>query len=136
MPCRENAKAGTATSPIPPLGSPSASTLSAAPSNMTPVKLAMFLILARLWLIRALAYRLYAAPDRVASLSNRCLFEYPIDEKTIVTKLPQPRAKQKRILSPLAATLQSRALKEDRSGGRNAASGRAGRPGELALSHR
>ena len=43
--------------------------------------------------------------DALASLSSLCLLQYGIDEKTIVTKLPQPSANQKPILTALGVTL-------------------------------
>ena len=44
-------------------------------------------------------------PDALASLSNLCLLpSYPIDEKTTVTKPPQPSANQKQILTALGVT--------------------------------
>ena len=48
-------------------------------------------------------------PDALASLSNLCLSpSYPIDEKTTVTKLPQPSANQKQILTALGVTLPAK----------------------------
>jgi transposase len=47
-------------------------------------------------------------PDALASLSNLCLLHYPIDEKTTVTKLPQPSANQKQILTALGVTLPAK----------------------------
>jgi hypothetical protein len=40
-------------------------------------------------------------PDALAALGSRCLLQYQIDEKTTVTKLPQPSPNQKRILAAL-----------------------------------
>ena len=40
-------------------------------------------------------------PDALLSLSRLCLLHYPIDEKTTVTKLPQPDARQRKILEAL-----------------------------------
>jgi transposase len=44
-------------------------------------------------------------PDALAALSRLCLLHYPVDEKTTVTKLPQPDANQKQILAALGVTL-------------------------------
>ena len=44
-------------------------------------------------------------PDALTALSSLCLLHYPIDEKTTVTKLPQPTANQKQILRALGLTL-------------------------------
>jgi transposase len=43
--------------------------------------------------------------DALASLSSLCLMHYKVDEKTTVTKLPQPRANQTKILTALGVTL-------------------------------
>jgi transposase len=48
-------------------------------------------------------------PDALTSLSHLTLLQYQVDEKTTVTKLPQPSKTQKQILKALAVTLpQSR----------------------------
>ena len=47
-------------------------------------------------------------PDALASLSRLTLLHYKIDEKTTVTKLPKPDARQERILDALKVTLPSR----------------------------
>jgi transposase len=47
-------------------------------------------------------------PDLLSSLRNLCLLNYPIDEKTTVTKLPQPSANQKQILTALGVTLPAK----------------------------
>jgi transposase len=44
-------------------------------------------------------------PDALASLASLCLMQYQVDEKTTVTKLPQPRANQTKILTALGVTL-------------------------------
>jgi transposase len=44
-------------------------------------------------------------PDALAALSTLCLLEYKIDEKTTVTKLPQPTANQRQMLAALAVSL-------------------------------
>jgi transposase len=44
-------------------------------------------------------------PDALAALSSLCLLHYRVDEKTILTKLPQPTANQKQILEALRVTL-------------------------------
>ena len=44
-------------------------------------------------------------PDALAALSRLCLLEYPIDEKTTLTRLPQPDARQKEILEALGVSL-------------------------------
>ena len=44
-------------------------------------------------------------PDAMAALSRLCLLEYYIDEKTTVTRLPKPDARQKEILQALAIQL-------------------------------
>ena len=43
--------------------------------------------------------------DALASLSSLCLMHYKVDEKTTVTKLPQPRANQAKILTALGVPL-------------------------------
>jgi transposase len=47
-------------------------------------------------------------PDALASLSHLCLLHYQIDEKTKVTKLPQPSESQRQILKALAVTLPAK----------------------------
>ena len=44
-------------------------------------------------------------PDALTALSSLCLLHYRIDEKTTVTKLPQPTANQKQILRALGVSL-------------------------------
>jgi len=44
-------------------------------------------------------------PDALATLSRLCLLRYQVDEKTSVTRLPQPDARQKQILEALGLTL-------------------------------
>jgi transposase len=44
-------------------------------------------------------------PDAMAALSRLCLLEYPIDEKTTVTRLPKPDARQNEILEALGVGL-------------------------------
>jgi len=44
-------------------------------------------------------------PDALLSLTRLCLLHYPINEKTTVTKLPQPDARQRAILEALGITL-------------------------------
>ncbi len=44
-------------------------------------------------------------PDALASLARLCLLQYKVDEKTHVTKLPQPRANQTKILTALGVIL-------------------------------
>ena len=43
--------------------------------------------------------------DAMSSLGSLCLLQYTIDEKTTVTKLPLPNAKQAKILTALGVTL-------------------------------
>jgi transposase len=43
--------------------------------------------------------------DALAALSRLCLLEYPVDEKTTLTRLPKPDARQKEILKALAIQL-------------------------------
>ena len=43
--------------------------------------------------------------DALASLGSLCLMHYKVDEKTTVTRLPQPSANQKKILTALGVTL-------------------------------
>ena len=43
--------------------------------------------------------------DALASLVSLCLMQDKVDEKTTVTKLPQPRANQTKILAALGVTL-------------------------------
>ena len=44
-------------------------------------------------------------PDALRALTRLCLLHYRIDEKTTVTKLPQPDARQQEILKALGVTL-------------------------------
>jgi len=44
-------------------------------------------------------------PDALQALTRLCLLHYAVDEKTTVTKLPQPDARQQEILKALAVTL-------------------------------
>ena len=44
-------------------------------------------------------------PDALATLSRLCLLRYQLDEKTTLTRLPQPDARQKQILEALGLTL-------------------------------
>ena len=44
-------------------------------------------------------------PDALAALSRLCLLEYRVDEKTSVTRLPQPDARQQQILAALGVRL-------------------------------
>lgn len=44
-------------------------------------------------------------PDALRALSSLCLLQYKIDERTTVTKLPQPRANQQQILAALGVSL-------------------------------
>ena len=44
-------------------------------------------------------------PDALRALGSLCLLEYKIDEKTTVTKLPQPRTNQQEILTALGVSL-------------------------------
>jgi len=46
--------------------------------------------------------------DALAALSRLCLLEYPVDEKTTLTRLPQPDHRQKDILQALGVTLPSK----------------------------
>ena len=48
-------------------------------------------------------------PDALRALSSLCLLQYKIDEKTTVTKLPQPRANQQQILAALGVSLPTTA---------------------------
>jgi transposase len=43
--------------------------------------------------------------DALTSLASLCLMHYKVDEKTTVTKLPQPSANQEKILTALVVTL-------------------------------
>ncbi len=43
--------------------------------------------------------------DALASLASLCLMQYKVDEKTTVTKLPQPSANQAKILTALGVAL-------------------------------
>jgi len=42
-------------------------------------------------------------PDALRALGSLCLLQYKIDEKTTVTKLPQPRSNQQQILAAWAS---------------------------------
>lgn len=44
-------------------------------------------------------------PDALRALGSLCFLEYKIDEKTTVTKLPQPRENQQEILTALGVSL-------------------------------
>jgi hypothetical protein len=44
-------------------------------------------------------------PDALLALTRLCLLHYPVDEKTTVTKLPQPDARQQAILHALGVAL-------------------------------
>jgi len=44
-------------------------------------------------------------PDALRSLTRLCLLHYRVDEKTTVTKLPQPDARQREILQAFGVTL-------------------------------
>jgi transposase len=44
-------------------------------------------------------------PDALRALSSLCLLQYNIDEKTTVTKLPQPTTNQQQILATLGVSL-------------------------------
>ena len=46
--------------------------------------------------------------DALTSLGTLCLLQYKIDEKTTVTKLPQPSANQTKILTALGMTLSAK----------------------------
>jgi hypothetical protein len=46
--------------------------------------------------------------DALTSLGTQCLMQYKIDEKTTVTKLPQPSANQTKILTALGVTLPAK----------------------------
>ena len=46
--------------------------------------------------------------DALTSLGTLCLLQYKIDEKTTVTKLPQPSANQTKILTALGMTLPAK----------------------------
>jgi hypothetical protein len=43
--------------------------------------------------------------DALAALSRLCLLHYTVDEKTTVTRLPQPDARQEQILTALCVPL-------------------------------
>jgi transposase len=43
--------------------------------------------------------------DALATLSRLCLLQYPVDEKTTVTRLPRPDDRQQQILAALGVTL-------------------------------
>ncbi len=47
-------------------------------------------------------------PDAVAALNRLCLLEYRIDEKTTVTRLPKPDARQKAILESLGVEMPAK----------------------------
>jgi len=44
-------------------------------------------------------------PDALAELSSLCLLHYRVNEKTTVTKLPQPSSNQKQNLEALSVNL-------------------------------
>ncbi len=44
-------------------------------------------------------------PDALTALSRVCLLHYRVDEKTVVTRLPRPDARQQEILQALGVTL-------------------------------
>jgi transposase len=44
-------------------------------------------------------------PDALLALTRLCLLHYPVDEKTTVTKLPQPDTRQQEILKALGVSL-------------------------------
>jgi hypothetical protein len=44
-------------------------------------------------------------PDALRALTRLCLLHYPVDEKTTVSKLPQPDARQQALLAALGVTL-------------------------------
>src|SRR5208282_70988 len=46
-------------------------------------------------------------PDALLALTRLCLLHYAVDEKTTVTKLPQPDARQQEILKALGVSLPS-----------------------------
>jgi hypothetical protein len=46
--------------------------------------------------------------DALAWLGSLCLMQYKVDEKTTVTKLPQPSANQTKILAALEVTLPAK----------------------------
>ena len=48
-----------------------------------------------------------ALPDALLALTRLCLLHYAVDEKTTVTKLPQPDARQQEILQALGVSLPS-----------------------------
>ena len=47
-------------------------------------------------------------PDALAALNRLCLLQYPVDEKTTVTRLPKPDASQREILAALDVQLPTR----------------------------
>jgi transposase len=47
-------------------------------------------------------------PDAMTALSRLCLLEYQIDEKTTVTRLPKPDARQKQILDSLGVAMPAK----------------------------
>jgi len=44
-------------------------------------------------------------PDALRALARLCLLHYTVDEKTTLTKLPQPDPRQQEILKALGVTL-------------------------------
>jgi plasmid stabilization system protein ParE len=46
--------------------------------------------------------------DALAALSRLCLLEYPVDEKTTLTRLPRPDSRQNEILQALSVTLPNK----------------------------
>jgi hypothetical protein len=46
-------------------------------------------------------------PDALLALTRLCLLHYAVDEKTTITKLPQPDARQQAILQALGVSLPS-----------------------------
>ena len=44
-------------------------------------------------------------PDALLALTRLCLLHYPVDEKTTLTKLPQPDSRQQEILKALGVSL-------------------------------
>jgi len=47
----------------------------------------------------------YPLPDALRALGRLCLLHYRVDEKTVVTRLPRPDARQTAILSALGVHL-------------------------------
>ena len=81
----------------------------------------MFCCLLALKLSREMERRLQAAfgttdanphaitlTDAMAALSRLCLLHYTVDEKTTVTRLPQPDDRQQQILAALGVPLPKR----------------------------